>query len=107
MKQKKKKGKRPSLEVAEVDTSTIDGEHSAIIEEEAEKTGKWTRAQLLAHMNRRLLSLDLDGLELRLEWHIAFDWTGEAESRLSAGAFVPASCEFSPLFLPSLSRMSE
>jgi hypothetical protein len=54
---------------------------------------KWTRKQLLPHMRRTSLVLTGGGVELRLEWNIVFDWTGEAESIISASAKIPSSCK--------------
>ena len=54
---------------------------------------KWTRKQLLPQMRRTSLVLTGEGVELRIEWNIIFDWTGEAESIISASAKIPSSCK--------------
>lgn len=52
----------------------------------------WTRRQLLPHMGRTSIEIVSEEVELRVEWRIGFDWTGEAESAISAWARVPKSC---------------
>lgn len=84
--QRKKKRKRQAL----VD----DGGGGAEGEDESEKI-KWTRKQLLPHFGRSSMELLSEVVELRFEWKIGFDWTGEVESSLGAAARVPKSCMFS------------
>lgn len=55
---------------------------------------KWTRKQLWPQMSRRTMMLGNESVELRIRWDVTFDWTGEAESRISGSARVPASCKF-------------
>jgi len=55
---------------------------------------KWTRKQLVPHMGRTAMTISNDDVELRFEWIIGFDWTGEVENSISASAAVPKSCEF-------------
>lgn len=62
-------------------------------EEEGETARKWTRRELLPQMKRRSLVMAVEGVEVTLEWHIGFDWTGEAEQRISASARVLKSCK--------------
>ncbi|KAG0649908.1 hypothetical protein D0Z07_3691 [Hyphodiscus hymeniophilus] len=56
-----------------------------------EEQRKWTMRQLLPHMGRTVMELNNDEIELRFEWRIGFDWTGEAESAISASARLPKS----------------
>jgi hypothetical protein len=55
---------------------------------------KWTRKQILPHMGRTSMGLVNDEVELRIEWKIGFDWTGEVDSSISANARLPRNCEF-------------
>ncbi|CZR61217.1 uncharacterized protein PAC_11113 [Phialocephala subalpina] len=80
--QRKKKRKRQ----AHVD----DGGGGADGEDESEKIN-WTRKQLLPHFGRSSMELSNEAVELRFEWKIGFDWTGEVESSLGAAARVPKS----------------
>ncbi|TAQ86726.1 hypothetical protein B7494_g4933 [Chlorociboria aeruginascens] len=66
------------------------------VEAEEPQKGKWTRKELLPHMGRTSMEVLADDVELRLEWKIGFDWTGEVESSLSACARLPTFCK-SPL----------
>jgi hypothetical protein len=61
--------------------------------DERDTEPKWTRKQLLPQMRRTSLVLIGNGVELRIEWNIIFDWTGEAESIISANAKIPSSCK--------------
>lgn len=81
--QRKKKRKRRG--------SVIDNEESSAIE--AEDKMKWTRKQLLPHFGRSSMELLSDEVELRFEWKISFDWTGEVESSIAAAARVPRHCK--------------
>jgi hypothetical protein len=76
--------------------STVAGDEEPEAEEEEEelKKQKWTRRQLLPHIGRTSMEIVSEEVELRFEWRIGFDWTGEAESSISAGARVPKSCKF-------------
>lgn len=60
---------------------------------------KWTRRLLLPHMGQQDFVIASAKVELRIEWNILFDWTGEAESVVSASARVPLSCELLPFFV--------
>jgi hypothetical protein len=60
-----------------------------------EEERRWTNRELLPHMRRRSLAVQVHGeVEVVFEWQIGFDWTGEAEQRISASARVPASCKW-------------
>jgi hypothetical protein len=87
-KRKKRVGTRPGEDLDE------GHEEGGAIDGEGTKTMKWTRKRLLPQMRRTSLVLTGDGVELRIEWKIIFDWTGEAESIISASAKVPSSCKF-------------
>jgi hypothetical protein len=89
-KKKKRAGTRTGEDLDDV------YEEGGAIDGEGTKTTKWTRKQLLPQMRRTNLVLTGDGVELRIEWNIVFDWTGEAESIISASAKIPASCKFMP-----------
>lgn len=83
--------------------SAIAGDEASEQEEEEHKNQKWTRRQLLPHMGRTSMEI-VSEVELRIEWRIGFDWTGEAENSVSAGARVPKNCKW-PNFPPAnLSR---
>ncbi|TVY45427.1 hypothetical protein LOCC1_G003727 [Lachnellula occidentalis] len=70
--------------------SAIAGDGESEQEEGEElKKQKWTRRQLLPHMGRTSMEIVGEEVELRVEWSIGFDWTGEAENSISAGARVP------------------
>lgn len=82
-----------------------DEEHS---EDDGESTEKRqvTKAQLLPFLGRSSFDLDLspggmDEGELRINWNIGFDWTGEGKSAIGVLVQAPGKCE---LFQPSESR---
>ncbi|RDW71772.1 hypothetical protein BP5796_07806 [Coleophoma crateriformis] len=54
---------------------------------------KWTRRKLLPYMGRTALAIvdESSGVELRFEWRLDFDWTGEIDSKISATATTLAS----------------
>lgn len=69
-----------------------DDESSAALDkesDEAEEKQTWTRRQLLPQIGRTGLELANEYVELRFEWKISFDWTGEVESAISASARLP------------------
>ena len=73
----------------------------ALHDAEDEESGRriWKKKQLLPHMGRSALELATDDVELRFEWTIGFDWTGEIESTISATARVPENCKY---YIPSM-----
>jgi hypothetical protein len=85
--QKKKKKRKRRKVVAEDDDE-------APLEEEESKKQKWTRRQLLPHMGRTAMELANDNVELRIEWRIKFDWTGEVDNSITASVRLPKSCKF-------------
>jgi hypothetical protein len=75
--------------------SIIDNEDNpAITINDEHKVPQWTRKQLLPHFGRSSMELSSDEVELRFEWRISFDWTGEAESSIAAMARVPKHCKY-------------
>ncbi|KAH6707773.1 hypothetical protein BKA61DRAFT_134354 [Leptodontidium sp. MPI-SDFR-AT-0119] len=82
--QKKRKRKRQVL-VQDDETSGTNGKDV----HENEEKHVWTRRQLLSQIGRTSLELANEHVELRFEWRISFDWTGEAETTISANARLP------------------
>lgn len=77
------------------DRGEADGGGGDLNPNEKEKAKKWTRKQLLPQMGRTVFILrGGTGVELRIQWDIVFDWTGDAESCISATARVPSICKF-------------
>ncbi|PBP22088.1 hypothetical protein BUE80_DR007075 [Diplocarpon rosae] len=62
---------------------------SANLADEAMDKENWTMRQLLPYIGRSSLEISNDDVELRFEWKISFDWTGEVESVISASARLP------------------
>lgn len=81
----RKRKRRASVVLDEDNVSGQDGN-------DEETKQKWTMRQLLPHMGRTAMELTNDEVELRFEWRIGFDWTGEVESAVSASARLPKSC---------------
>ncbi|KAH7323613.1 hypothetical protein BKA65DRAFT_598194 [Rhexocercosporidium sp. MPI-PUGE-AT-0058] len=81
--QKKRKRKRQGLVDDEASTSNGKGLN------ENEEKHVWTRRQLLPQIGRTSLELANEHVELRFEWRITFDWTGEVETNISASARLP------------------
>ncbi|KAL2063057.1 hypothetical protein VTL71DRAFT_6129 [Oculimacula yallundae] len=80
--QKKRKRKRQG--------SVLGSEGSASHEaDETVEKQVWTRKQLLPHIGRTGLEFSSENVELRFEWKISFDWTGEVETTMSASARLP------------------
>jgi hypothetical protein len=93
----RKRKRRGSVVLDEDDGMGLDGND----DEETKRV--WTMRQLLPHMGRTAMELSNDEVELRFEWRIGFDWTGEAESSISASAKLPKGCKC-PSFLYSSSN---
>jgi hypothetical protein len=91
--QKKKKRKRRQVIEEDDDEAPLD-----LHEEEGFKKQKWTRRQLLPHMGRTAVELATDKVELRIEWRIKFDWTGEVDSSITASSRLPKSCKLGSVF---------
>ena len=96
----KKKRKRRHVIAEDDDEEPLDGH-----EEEEFKKQRWTRRELLPHMGRTAIELATDKVELRIEWRIKFDWTGEVDSAVTASVRLPRSCKSFPLFYPDGSWM--
>ena len=47
--------------------------------------------KLLVHYGREALTFARDGVSVRVDWKIGFDWAGEPESRLAVSSAVPRS----------------
>lgn len=65
--------------------------------------GGWSRKQLLPMMSRTHFEVagEDNGVLLRIEWRLEFDWVGDCESEISALASVPGACKFPDLYLVS------
>ena len=59
------------------------------------KARRWTRVDLLLHMQRTSYEISSEELVLRIEWRLVFDWTGEAENCISAMIKLPPNCKYS------------
>ncbi|KAK2626874.1 hypothetical protein QTJ16_004049 [Diplocarpon rosae] len=72
---------------------SLQGEDSpatnASLADEIMDKGNWTRRQLSPYIGRSSLEICNHDVELRFEWKISFDWTGEVESVISASAQLP------------------
>ena len=90
LQRKVQKRKRRRLLVIDEDDGT---DHDGHYDEDIRKQ-KCSMRQLLPHMGRTAMELSNDEVQLRFEWNIEFDWTGEAESSISVSAMLPKSCEF-------------
>jgi len=75
--QRKKKRKRLG--------SVVEGQEDP---EDNEKP-RWSRKQLLPYIGRTNMELVSEEVELRFEWRVGFDWTGEVDSEISAVARLP------------------
>jgi hypothetical protein len=82
-KRKKKKRKRKVIEEEE--------------EDDDDTRITWTRKHLIPNIGRTSMELTNKDVELRFEWKISFDYTGEVESTLSADARTPSQCKFRTL----------
>ena len=87
--QRRKRKRRPDSIIDDDEAAGADPK----IEDEETKKQKWTRRQLLPHMGRPSMELANDEVELRFEWKIGFDWTGEVDSSISANARIPSGCK--------------
>jgi hypothetical protein len=96
--QRRKRKRRQDTSIGEDEEAT--GRDGNDEDEEARKD-KWTRRQLLPHMGRTSMELSNDKVELRFEWKITFDWTGEVDSSISANSRIPTCCKFGLPFVVS------
>jgi hypothetical protein len=89
-----KKKRKLQKAVAKDDTSLPVDRHG---EDEESKKQTWSKRQLLPHIGRTAMELATNDVELRIEWKIGIDWTGEAESSISASSRLPKHCKYSHL----------
>ncbi|KAK0122652.1 hypothetical protein ONS96_009690 [Cadophora gregata f. sp. sojae] len=82
--QKKRKRKRKGPGQDDESSAALDK-----LSDDAEDRQTWTRRQLLPQIGRTGFELANEDVELRFEWRISFDWTGEVESAISASARLP------------------
>jgi hypothetical protein len=52
-----------------------------------------SKRELHQHLGRQSLVLKSDEVILRISWKLQFDWTGEVESVVTAGAAFPKACK--------------
>lgn len=83
--QRKKKRKRHGSVVEDEEEVNAEGDEA----EESSVQQKWTRKQLLPQIGRTSMGLANEEVELRFEWRIRFDWTGEVDSHIAAIARLP------------------
>jgi hypothetical protein len=88
---KKKKRKRHASVAEDEEEVNAEGDQA----EEGSVQPKWTKKQLLAQIGRPSMDLTNEEVELRFEWKIRFDWTGEVDSHLAAIARIPRNCKYS------------
>ncbi|KAG9241576.1 hypothetical protein BJ878DRAFT_520021 [Calycina marina] len=67
--------------------------HAKFVEEDEEDSESriWTKKDLAPHMGRSAFELSTDEVEVRFEWTVEFDWSGEVESKISAIVRMPSS----------------
>jgi hypothetical protein len=65
-------------------------------EEDEKGKGQWTKRQLLPNFGRTSMDLIDEDVELRFEWKLCFDYTGEVESIVTADARIPETCKLCP-----------
>jgi hypothetical protein len=87
--QRKKKRKRHGSVVEDEEEVNAEGDEA----EESSVQQKWTRKQLLPQIGRTSMELANEEVELRFEWRIRFDWTGEVDSHIAAIARLPRNCK--------------
>ena len=90
-KHRKKKRKRHASVADNEDEVNAEGNEG----EETSMQQKWTRKQLLPQIGRASMELANEEVELRFEWKIRFDWTGEVDSHIAAIARLPRNCKSS------------
>ncbi|KAE9376994.1 hypothetical protein N431DRAFT_480128 [Stipitochalara longipes BDJ] len=83
---RKKKRKRHAS-VVDNDEEEVNAEGDEA--DEVSMQQKWTRKQLLPQIGRTSMELANEEVELRFEWKIRFDWTGEVDSHIAAIARLP------------------
>jgi hypothetical protein len=91
-KHRKKKRKRHASVAEDEGEVNAEGDEA----EESSVQPKWTRKQLLPQIGRTSMELVNEEVELRFEWKIRFDWTGEVDSHIAAIARLPRNCKSPP-----------
>jgi hypothetical protein len=91
-KHRKKKRKRHASVAEDEEEVNAEGDEA----EESSVQPKWTRKQLLPQIGRTSMELVNEEVELRFEWKIRFDWTGEVDSNIAAIARLPRNCKSPP-----------
>lgn len=66
--------------------------------EQNDSDGKFSEVQLLPHLGRTSLLFRNDDVALRISWRLKFDWTGEAESDVSASAAFAPLCKLCAVY---------
>jgi len=85
----RQRGAKRKGEVAEEDDNGSSEERES--DDELQLETRVLRSSLLVHLGRQSLLLTQSGVSLLISWSISFDWTGEAESHVSATASFPQS----------------
>lgn len=57
---------------------------------------KWNPEQIRRNMGRQSVEIAVQGAKLVIGWRMEFDWTGEAEQRVTAVAKTPRRCKYFP-----------
>lgn len=86
---RKRKRKRHTSVAEGEEEVNADGDQA----EESSTQPKWTRKQLLPQLGRTSMELSNEEMELRLEWKIRFDWTGEVDSHIAAIPRLARNCK--------------
>jgi hypothetical protein len=86
---RKKKRKRQVSVVDDEEEVNADGDGA----EEGSTKHAWTRRQLLPQIGRTSMELVNEEVELRFEWKIRFDWSGDVDSSIAAVARLPKDCK--------------
>jgi hypothetical protein len=86
---RKRKRKRHASVAEDEEELNAEGDEA----KESSAQPKWTRKQLLPQIGRTSMELSNEEVELRFEWKIRFDWTGEVDSHIAAIARLPRNCK--------------
>jgi hypothetical protein len=90
---RKRKRKRQASVAEDEEEVNAEGDEA----NESSAQPKWTRKQLLPQIGRTSMELSSEEMELRFEWKIRFDWTGEVDSHIAAIARLPRNCKWPSL----------
>lgn len=83
----KRKGRKRKVAIAEADDSGSNSDRDS--DDESLSEPRISRSSLFEHLGRQSLLFTRSGVSLLISWSIDFDWTGEAESHVSAAASFP------------------